>query len=207
MVPVGGAIIAGFDKSVVEEVAASYPGKYTSVISRNINVIRKNCCISQDGLQPHLFWMCSLHCWVWGLKNTPSCKKHELQDLRFFRLNWERLQQSLANKLLALLETPFLLVRGIYDNLILDLSLTILYSALGITLTQFGNNLPEGLRLSRLTMLGSMLFTRHVFGARVVTGKESKIIDGFEFNGKFVIGRTRDVPIFHYLIIRCAVFP
>ena len=58
-----------------------------------------------------------------------------------------------------------------------------LFSAM--TLTSVGE--PDDAKGKTISEIGSMLFTRGVSGTRVVTGKDTKVIEGYTFKGKALI--------------------
>ena len=51
-----------------------------------------------------------------------------------------------------------------------------------MTLTSVGE--PDDAKGKTISEIGSMLFTRGVSGTRVVTGKDTKVIEGYTFKGK-----------------------
>ncbi len=51
-----------------------------------------------------------------------------------------------------------------------------------MTLSSVGE--PDDPKGKSISELGSMLFTRGVSGTRVVTGKDTKVIEGYTFKGK-----------------------
>ena len=51
-----------------------------------------------------------------------------------------------------------------------------------MTLSTVGE--PDDPKGKSVSELGSMLFTRGVSGTRVVTGKDTKVIEGYTFKGK-----------------------
>lgn len=51
-----------------------------------------------------------------------------------------------------------------------------------MTLSTVGD--PDDLKGKSTSEIGSMLFTRGVSGTRVVTGKDTKVIEGYTFKGK-----------------------
>ena len=54
-----------------------------------------------------------------------------------------------------------------------------------MTLTSVGE--PDDAKGKTISEIGSMLFTRGVSGTRVVTGRDTKVIEGYTFKGEFRI--------------------
>jgi len=52
-----------------------------------------------------------------------------------------------------------------------------------MTLSSIGD--PDDPKGKSISEIGSMLFTRGVSGARVITGKDTKVIEGYTFKGNF----------------------
>ena len=52
-----------------------------------------------------------------------------------------------------------------------------------MTLTSVGE--PDDAKGKTISEIGSMLFTRGVSGTRVVTGRDTKVIEGYTFKGEF----------------------
>ena len=52
-----------------------------------------------------------------------------------------------------------------------------------MTLTSVGET--DDAKGKTISEIGSMLFTRGVSGTRVVTGRDTKVIEGYTFKGKF----------------------
>ena len=55
-----------------------------------------------------------------------------------------------------------------------------------MTLTSVGE--PDDAKGKTISEIGSMLFTRGVSGTRVVTGRDTKVIEGYTFKGKLLYG-------------------
>ena len=55
---------------------------------------------------------------------------------------------------------------------------------LAMTLTSVGE--PDDAKGKTISEIGSMLFTRGVSGTRVVTGRDTKVIEGYTFKGKSI---------------------
>ena len=59
-----------------------------------------------------------------------------------------------------------------------------------MTLTSVGET--DDAKGKTISEIGSMLFTRGVSGTRVVTGRDTKVIEGYTFKGKFTCLYTDD---------------
>lgn len=53
-----------------------------------------------------------------------------------------------------------------------------------MTLSSVGEEPSEDPKGKSISEIGSMLFTRGVSGTRVITGKDTKVIEGYTFKGK-----------------------
>ena len=59
--------------------------------------------------------------------------------------------------------------------------ITILFIS-AMTLSSIGD--PDDPKGRSISEIGSMLFTRGVSGTRVITGRDTKVIEGYTFKGK-----------------------
>ena len=133
MVPVGGAVIAGFDKKLVAQISQSYPGRASAGPTVDV-------------------FITLLSLGVRGYKSLLEKRK--------------QLFSSLVSQLEGLeARFPVQVLRS--KNNTISVALAIKLQA----------------DLKHLTSLGSMLFTRGVSGTRVITGRDSKAIEGVLFQG------------------------
>lgn len=132
MVPVGGAIIAGFNKNIVNDVAKSYPGRANS--SQTLDVFLTLLSLGKSGY----------------MKLVQERKETYI----YLRQRLRNLSNRHNEKVLLTKNNP------------ISLSMTL-------------NNFDK----SKLTMIGSMLFTRGVSGARIITTTELKTIEEYKFKG------------------------
>ncbi|XP_061921948.1 O-phosphoseryl-tRNA(Sec) selenium transferase [Entelurus aequoreus] len=135
MVPVGGAIIAGFDDSFVQEISKTYPGRASASPSLDLLITLLTLGAS-------------------GYKKLLSDRKE------MYKLLAEELKTLASAHGERLLDTP-------HNPISLAMSLNGLQASGNQTVTQ----------------LGSMLFTRQVSGARVVTLGKEQTIGGHTFCG------------------------
>uniref|UniRef100_A0A8C4NM93 O-phosphoseryl-tRNA(Sec) selenium transferase n=1 Tax=Eptatretus burgeri TaxID=7764 RepID=A0A8C4NM93_EPTBU len=136
MVPVGGAIIAGFDSGFVSEIAKTYPGRGSATPSLDL-----------------LLSLLSLGVSGW---------RRALQERKeLFNYLKAQLVEMATKHGERVLHTP-------HNPVSLALSLS---------------NLECKLGMSGVTRLGSMLFTRHVSGARVISRGIESVVGGYKFEG------------------------
>ena len=133
MVPVGGAVIAGFDKKLVGQISQSYPGRASA--GPTVDVFITLLSMGARGYKSLL----------------------ERRKLIF---------SSLVSQLEGL-ETRFPVQVLRSKNNTISVALAIKLEA----------------DMKHLTSVGSMLFTRGVSGTRVITGRDSKSIEGVMFQG------------------------
>ena len=133
MVPVGGAVIAGFDKKLIGEISQSYPGRASNGPTLDV-------------------FMTLLSMGVRGYKSLIETRKEEFSRL--------------VSELEAL--------QSLYPVRVLRTKNNTISVALAITQESDSKH---------LTNIGSMLFTRGVSGTRVITGLDSKSIEGVIFQG------------------------
>ncbi|XP_003742099.1 O-phosphoseryl-tRNA(Sec) selenium transferase [Galendromus occidentalis] len=133
MVPVGGAIIAGFDKEFIEAIARSYPGRGSSSPTMDLFITLLTV----------------------GIKGYREICKQRKGTFYY-----------LGEELEKLAEAHNQMVLKIASN---DISI-------GLTLNGF-----EG--IDDVSSIGSMLFTRFVFGTRTVNPEAVKDIEGYHFVG------------------------
>lgn len=132
MVPVGGAIIVGQNKKLVNEVAKSYAGRASS--SQTLDVFMTLLSLGKEGYM--------------------ELVQERKDNFIYLRQKLRNLANRHNEKILLTKRNPI---------------------SLALTLENFDKN--------KLTMIGSMLFTRGVSGARVVSTTELKTIDGYKFRG------------------------
>ncbi|XP_064424457.1 O-phosphoseryl-tRNA(Sec) selenium transferase [Latimeria chalumnae] len=135
MVPVGGAIIAGFDESFIHEISKMYPGRASASSSLDV-----------------LITLLSL-----GINGYKQLLK-ERKDMYVYLAN--ELKKLAEAHEETLLETP--------HNPI----------SLAMSLRKVGEHSDKA-----VTLLGSMLFTRQVSGARVVPRGSVQTVNGYTFKG------------------------
>ncbi|KAM5271716.1 O-phosphoseryl-tRNA(Sec) selenium transferase [Ctenodactylus gundi] len=135
MVPVGGAVIAGFNDSFVQEIGKMYPGRASA--SPSLDVLITLLSLGSNGYKRLL-------------KERKEMFAHLSNQLK-------KLSEAYNERLL---QTP-------HNSLSLAVSLKTL----------------DELHDKTVTHLGSMLFTRHVSGARVVPRGSVQTVSGHTFNG------------------------
>lgn len=133
MVPVGGAIIAGFDKEFVEHIARSYPGRGSASPTMDLFITLLTV----------------------GIKGYREICKQRKGTFYY-----------LVEQLEKLAESHNQMVLKIGSN---DISI-------GFTLNGFEE-------IDDVSAIGSMLFTRFVFGTRTVNPEATKEIESFRFVG------------------------
>ena len=67
-----------------------------------------------------------------------------------------------------------------------------------MTLTSVGE--PDDAKGKTISEIGSMLFTRGVSGTRVVTGRDTKVIEGYTFKGKSIIENVVDELLMTFIL-------
>lgn len=132
LVPVGGAIVAGFNKKLVDEVAKRYAGRGSS--SQTLDVFMTLLSLGRDGY----------------LRLVQDRKEMFV----YLRQKLRNLSTRHNEKILITKRNPI---------------------SIAMTLENFDK--------SKVSMIGSMLFTRGVSGCRIVTSTEQKVIDGHKFQG------------------------
>uniref|UniRef100_UPI00358EDA67 O-phosphoseryl-tRNA(Sec) selenium transferase-like n=1 Tax=Myxine glutinosa TaxID=7769 RepID=UPI00358EDA67 len=136
MVPVGGAIIAGFDSGFVSEVAKTYPGRGSATPSLDL-----------------LLSLLSL-----GVSGWRSALQERKEMYNYLKAQLVEIAKKYGERVL---HTP-------HNPVSLALSLSNLERILGTT---------------EVMRLGSMLFTRHVSGARVISRGVESVVGGYKFEG------------------------
>lgn len=142
LVPVGGSVISGFDKGLLERIAKSYPGRASASPPMDI-------------------FITLLSLGVNGYKNLIGQRKEMYKYLK------EELGKVAAKHGEKILETK--------NN---PISIAMTLNSLNANTATVGINDNK-----RVTMLGSMLFLRCVFGSRVVSTIEQKEVSGYKFEG------------------------
>ncbi|XP_067037810.1 O-phosphoseryl-tRNA(Sec) selenium transferase-like isoform X1 [Acropora muricata] len=138
MVPVGGAIVAGFDEKFIDAVSKTYPGRASATPSIDLFITLLT--LGSQGYQRLLQQRKEVYSYLSeGLSRVATA-------------HGERLLNTKGNPI-----------------------------SLAISLERLSNGLE--LNAAGVTQLGSMLFTRCVSGARVVSPDTSKEINGHVFTG------------------------
>lgn len=132
LVPVGGAIVAGFNKKTVDDVAKRYAGRGSS--SQTLDVFMTLLSLGRDGYT----------------KLTQDRK----EMFTYLRQKLRNLSTRHNEKLLITKRNPI---------------------SVAMTLENFDK--------TKVSMIGSMLFTRGVSGCRVISTTDLKTIDGYKFQG------------------------
>ncbi|XP_067123311.1 O-phosphoseryl-tRNA(Sec) selenium transferase isoform X1 [Centruroides vittatus] len=153
MVPVGGSVIAGFDKKFIGEISKMYPGRGSGTPSLDV-------------------FITFLHLGMKGYKNLLKERKEMFLYLK------DEISVIATKYGERLLETP-------HNPISMAISL---------------NGVKED--RSSLSEIGSMLFTRCVSGARVVTTYDTKEINNYKFIGW---GSHSDKYPYSYLTVAAAI--
>ena len=132
LVPVGGAIVAGFNKKIVDDVAKRYAGRASS--SQTLDVFMTLLSLGKDG-------------YVQLIQERKEMFIYLRQKLR-------NLSTRHNEKILLTKRNPI---------------------SIAMTLENFDK--------SKVSMIGSMLFTRGVSGCRIISTIDLKTIDGYKFQG------------------------
>jgi O-phospho-L-seryl-tRNASec:L-selenocysteinyl-tRNA synthase len=132
LVPVGGSIVAGFCKNMVDEISKSYPGRASA--SQTLDVFMTLLSLGKNGYMKLV---------------------QDRKDVFFHLRNKLRnIAHRYNEKILLTKKNPI---------------------SLAMTLENFDK--------AKLTMIGSMLFTRGVSGCRVITTTDVKNVGDFKFKG------------------------
>lgn len=132
LVPVGGAVVAGFNKKLVDQVAKRYAGRASS--SQTLDVFMTLLSLGREGY----------------LRLTQERKDFFV----YLRQKLRNLSIRHDEKILITKRNPI---------------------SIAMTLENFDK--------SKVSMIGSMLFTRGVSGCRIISTNETKTIDGYKFQG------------------------
>ncbi|KAM3831881.1 O-phosphoseryl-tRNA(Sec) selenium transferase [Vipera latastei] len=135
MVPVGGAVIAGFSDSFIQEISKMYPGRASASPSLDV-----------------LITLLSL-----GAKGYRHLLQERKEMFSYLSTEVKKLAESYNERLLDTPHNPI---------------------SLAMSLGQLDEQNPEA-----VTQLGSMLFTRQVSGARVVSPGSLQTVSGYTFQG------------------------
>uniref|UniRef100_A0A0F7Z8A7 O-phosphoseryl-tRNA(Sec) selenium transferase n=1 Tax=Crotalus adamanteus TaxID=8729 RepID=A0A0F7Z8A7_CROAD len=135
MVPVGGAVIAGFSDSFIQEISKMYPGRASASPSLDV-----------------LITLLSL-----GAKGYRQLLRERKEMFSYLSTEVKKLAESYNERLLDTPHNPI---------------------SLAMSLRQLDEQNPEA-----VTQLGSMLFTRQVSGARVVSPGTVQTVSGYPFQG------------------------
>jgi O-phospho-L-seryl-tRNASec:L-selenocysteinyl-tRNA synthase len=172
-VPVGGAIIAGFDKGFVERISKMYPGKsylYLGNVRNSWLTIISGRASSSPALD---VFITLLSLGVKGFKELVTQRKEMYTLLKeelgkVAHKHGERLLETKSNPI-SIGETQILVNMQF---------LQWCFSFSAMTLSCLAGGDPKS-----ITMLGSMLFLRCVSGSRVITGVDVKDVHGHKFEG------------------------
>lgn len=132
LVPVGGAIVAGFNKKLVEAVAKRYAGRGSS--SQSLDVFMTLLSLGKNGFM--------------------QLVQDRKEMFIYLRQKLRNLSTRHNEKILITKRNPI---------------------SIALTLEHFDK--------AKVSMIGSMLFTRGVSGCRVISTTESKAIEGHKFQG------------------------
>ncbi|XP_058049806.1 O-phosphoseryl-tRNA(Sec) selenium transferase, partial [Ahaetulla prasina] len=135
MVPVGGAVIAGFNDTFIQEISKTYPGRASASPSLDV-----------------LITLLSL-----GTKGYRQLLRERKEMFSYLSTEVKKLAESYEERLLDTPHNPI---------------------SLAMSLRKLGEQNPEA-----ITQLGSMLFTRQVSGARVVSPGTVQTVSGYTFKG------------------------
>nr|XP_045017513.1 O-phosphoseryl-tRNA(Sec) selenium transferase isoform X3 [Jaculus jaculus] len=135
MVPVGGAIIAGFNDSFIQEISKMYPGRASASPSLDV-----------------LITLLSL-----GSNGYKKLLKERKEMFSYLSNQLKKLSEAYSERLLQTPHNPI---------------------SLAVTLTTLDEHHGKA-----VTLLGSMLFTRQVSGARVVPLGSVQTVSGHTFRG------------------------
>ena len=156
MVPVGGAVIAGFDKGWVGTISKTYPGRASS--SPTIDVF---------------ITLMSM-----GVEGYKRLVKERKENFVLLKQELGKVAEKYGERVLESKDNPI---------------------SVAMTLTSVPDASGEGKAVSDL---GAMLFTRGVSGTRVLTGKDVKKIEGYEFKSWGSHSDDMDIP---YLTAAAAI--
>lgn len=132
LVPVGGAVIAGFNKKLVDAVAKRYAGRGSS--SQSLDVFMTLLSVGRNGYM--------------------QLVQERKEMFIYLRQKLRNLSTRHNEKILITKRNPI---------------------SVALTLENFDK--------AKVSMIGSMLFTRGVSGCRVISTAETKSIDGYKFQG------------------------
>lgn len=132
LVPVGGAIVAGSNKKLVDAVAKRYAGRGSS--SQTLDVFMTLLSLGRDGYM--------------------RLVQERKDNFMYLRQKLRNLASRHNEKILITKRNPI---------------------SVAMTLEYFDK--------SKVSMIGSMLFTRGVSGCRIVSTADTKMIDGYKFQG------------------------
>ncbi|XP_070587041.1 O-phosphoseryl-tRNA(Sec) selenium transferase-like isoform X2 [Erythrolamprus reginae] len=135
MVPVGGAVIAGFNDAFIQEISKMYPGRASASPSLDV-----------------LITLLSL-----GTKGYRQLLRERKEMFSYLSTEVKKLAASYDERLLDTPHNPI---------------------SLAMSLRELDKENPEA-----VTQLGSMLFTRQVSGARVVSPNTLQTVSGYTFKG------------------------
>ncbi|XP_032079959.1 O-phosphoseryl-tRNA(Sec) selenium transferase [Thamnophis elegans] len=135
MVPVGGAVIAGFSDTFIQEISKMYPGRASASPSLDV-----------------LITLLSL-----GTKGYRKLLQERKEMFSYLSMEVKKLAESYNERLLDTPHNPI---------------------SLAMSLGKLDEENPEA-----VTQLGSMLFTRQVSGARVVSPGTLQTVSGHAFRG------------------------
>uniref|UniRef100_A0A8C5SW80 O-phosphoseryl-tRNA(Sec) selenium transferase n=1 Tax=Laticauda laticaudata TaxID=8630 RepID=A0A8C5SW80_LATLA len=135
MVPVGGAVIAGFSDAFIQEISKMYPGRASSSPSLDV-----------------LITLLSL-----GTKGYRQLLRERKEMFSYLSMEVKKLAENYNERLLDTPHNPI---------------------SLAMSLRELDERNPEA-----VTQLGSMLFTRQVSGARVVSLGTLQTVSGYTFKG------------------------
>ena len=71
-----------------------------------------------------------------------------------------------------------------------------------MTLSSVGD--PDDTKGKSISEIGSMLFTRGVSGTRVITGRDTKVIEGYTFKGIFYLKHFSTIELTYETL--CKIF-
>ncbi|GAB5570906.1 O-phosphoseryl-tRNA(Sec) selenium transferase isoform X2 [Prionailurus iriomotensis] len=168
MVPVGGAIIAGFNDSFIQEISKMYPGRASA--SPSLDVLITLLSLGSNGYKKLLKERKSLvQHWGHGFLLCARHQSHKNDDLA-------TLSSSLLEEMFSYLSSQLKKLSETYNERLLHTPHNPI--SLAMTLKTLGEDEDKA-----VTQLGSMLFTRQVSGARVVPLGSVQTVSGYTFQG------------------------
>lgn len=195
MVPVGGSVIAGFNKSWLQNISQVYPGELLDVVR---SVHRRNCgeysskrlssVVGRASATPTIDLFITLM--SMGVKGYKQLVKERTESFRLMKSEMQGLARKFGERVLETKNNPISIGKGMnyfssfsfpphamrYSIITLSMLLTISAMTLCNVLDVNGDG-------KSISEVGSMLFTRNVSGVRVITGKDVKTIEGHQFKG------------------------